>query len=240
MKATLLILLILVGGVSFWQVTASKNALKIAQDEAAKKIESAKKAETDLAVAKRELSDLEIEVASLKTQVEARDQRIAQLTDTKAMADAEDAKYANAREKALADQKAANAADIALQKRLAEMKTAYNEHYKSLSEQQATLTTNLTAAKAAKKTLEDNEPKFNEQGERISSVTGTRIATGVRTSQADREKAMELYRGQLASADAQINAINAELAKLEVRFGDLERSYQAAVEKATIEANAAR
>jgi hypothetical protein len=126
----------------------------------------------------------------------------------------------------------------ALTTRLAEMRKVYDGHLERLTASKSTLTRNLSTARAQHRALESSPPKFDEQGSRYDTF-GNRIgASGVRTSQSDREREMKKYNEQLAQVTALIAVAEAELVKVEAEEKALDRSYDDAV--AAAKADAAR
>ena len=119
-------------------------------------------------------------------------------------------------------------ADDKAQERQAALDAAQREYEAAQAEinrKRVILETNLATGNANRRTMERNSPEFAEQSVRrdaSGAVIGNR---GVRTSAADREKAMIGYRAELAKVDAYIAAVEAELLKLNAEQTDLEKHY---------------
>jgi hypothetical protein len=226
MKAILIILLIAIGGYAAWQQQTTKATIAAAES----RIEQL---ESDLKSAERELKDagkaLAKATGSTAPALPAATKK-APVTSTVATSTPEPAEVEVAEAEPVVDKAAA------LTARLDEMRTIYEGHRKTITEQESTLTRNLSIARNQYNQLRDNQPTFSEQGSRYDGF-GNRIgASGVRTSQSDRDREMKKYNEQLAAAAALVAAGEAALVKVEADVDRLERSYKEAVNKARDEA----
>lgn len=237
MKATLLILVIALGGLSVWQMTDGKKKLAAARAEAMEKPEAEKQAEYDLRDAKKQVNELEFEVDRLKILLKDRDDKIAVLSDYEAQRKAEIA-AADARMKAdeAANEAArtkANSSEAALQIRLAEMKKTYDFHLANLTDQKARLVANREKVTTHHRQLADNPPIFKKRDPFANRG-------GVVVSQADQERAKKDHAEKVTAAAAQLTAIQNEIISVDTKLAELDAAYQAAVDKARAEALAAQ
>lgn len=78
----------------------------------------------------------------------------------------------------------------------------------------AVLEAEQTRGEAARANAVANPPTFAEQGDRVDGFGRVIGKKGVRTSDADRAKAMEIHNARIAAMDARLAEIAAELAEL--------------------------
>lgn len=225
MKAILLILIIVIGGASYWKISEAEKKVKAAQAT----IEEAREMRAEASEAIAKLGQANARISALEETIAQRDQKIAQLTDYEAKWAAEKAQEEAKNAARLAAEESARSKSAlnsaALQVRLAEMEKQYQLQRAALDQQKATLQVNLKKAKDYHKNLSENPPAFSELR------NGENGPAGVRTSQADRERVIAKYQQDLAGVELQVTAIENEVIAIDKRFSELEAAYQAAVEK---------
>lgn len=116
-----------------------------------------------------------------------------------------------------------------LTERMEQLRAIYDRNASELNAQKAALSANLAQAEAARQDLMRNQPSFSEQ---VTTTSGT---SGVRTSRADREEAIELHQEKLEQAARKIADIEGEIVQVDGKFELLGVNYQAAQNKARIE-----
>jgi hypothetical protein len=203
MKAILIILVIGLGGYAAWlkQQVGTEAAAKAAVETdllAAKR--KAEGLEKDLKKATSELSDLKSAQAAAPAPV-APQVPAASVAISTAPSAVSPAAPATAPDPAAA----AEAAEMARKaKRLAEIDARL-----------AFLRSEQDRGTIARSNAEANRPQFSEQGDRLDGFGQVIGKKGVRTSNADREKALSEYNAKISSMDAALAEIAREMAALE-------------------------
>lgn len=85
----------------------------------------------------------------------------------------------------------------------------------------AVLEAEQTRGEAARANAVANPPTFAEQGDRVDGAGRVIGKKGVRTSDADRAKAMEIHHARIAAMDARLAEIQAKLAELRREAGGI-------------------
>jgi len=130
----------------------------------------------------------------------------------------------------LKDAKAQSAKAMQLSDRLKELQQNYNDQRKSFTDSKALLTRNLSAASSKHRRLQDSPPTFDEQRH---SWRGNHLrASGVRTSNFDRDRELTKHNEKLDQAAGEVAVIEAELVKADAELDRLEHTYNGAVAQA--------
>lgn len=122
-----------------------------------------------------------------------------------------------------------------LQTRLEQLRTTYDQHLSGIVARETAATNNLQTAQAALQVARGNQPQFSEQSDRRNASGDIIGKKGVRTSDADRAKAMELYQQRVANAQAAVENARSALEQCRADRQLLERNYAAAQAKARAE-----
>lgn len=219
MKTFLIILLVAVGGFSYFQVNKAK-----AETVAAKAaLADIPKLKAELKTAKADLQTAETDVARLERQV----QELMSVPAQAAVPVAE----APAPVPAPAPPVSTGPSAEQVNAKLAELRAIYDRNHQELTAQRSKLTANLSKAQQLKRDMVNNGPQFNEQRTRTNKDSST-STVGVRMSQADRAEITDKHEAQLNVMSSQIAAIEGEMVALDGRFAALDRAYQDAVAKA--------
>ena len=86
----------------------------------------------------------------------------------------------------------------------------------------------MALAKNRLKQIEDNAPQFSEQGRKESNTGSGTVATGIRTSAADRQQAMAKHQAALDAATAALAALEGEKTLNQKTVQNLETQYRSA------------
>ncbi len=117
-------------------------------------------------------------------------------------------------------------------RRLKELEKIYNDRRGKLDDSKTLFTRKLSTANSRYQTLQNTPPTFDEQGSRYG-WRGNRLgATGVRTSDSDRNREWTKYNEEIIETTDQIALFEAELLKIDSELDRLTKSYQDAVAKA--------
>lgn len=122
-----------------------------------------------------------------------------------------------------------------LEARLTQLGGIYHRNHSALLEEKATLEASLESVRAKRKLLVDTPMKFSEQTvvtDEEGNITGLR---GVRTSDADRQRAFAKRDDRLALMDAEIKELVASIVRSEAGIKRLDELYQNAIAKAKAE-----
>lgn len=116
--------------------------------------------------------------------------------------------------------------------RLRILEGIYDTAKAELDRKKAVLDTNLKNAQDTRSRLSRNTPQFREQNNRQDSFGRTTGGKGVRTSDADRARAMEKHTDELRQWDAYITTVEAAQDQLSNDYRSLEDNYRKAVSEA--------
>lgn len=122
-----------------------------------------------------------------------------------------------------------------LEARLTQLGEIYHRNHSALLEEKATLEASLESVRAKRKLLVDTPMKFSEQTivtDPDGNITGFR---GVRTSDADRQRAFAKRDDRLALMDGEIKELVSSIVRSEAGIKRLDELYQNAVAKAKAE-----
>lgn len=122
-----------------------------------------------------------------------------------------------------------------LEARLAQLGEIYHRNHSALLEEKAALEATLESVRAKRKLLVDTPMKFSEQTtvtDVEGNVTGLR---GVRTSNADRQRAFAKRDDQIAQMDVEIKELVGSIVRSEGGIKRLDEFYQNAIAKAKAE-----
>jgi len=122
-----------------------------------------------------------------------------------------------------------------LEARLTQLGEIYHRNHSALLEEKATLEASLESVRARRELLVDTPMKFSEQTvvtDEEGNITGLR---GVRTSDADRQRAFANRDDRLALMDAEIKELVSSIVRSEAGIKRLDELYQNAIAKAKAE-----
>lgn len=122
--------------------------------------------------------------------------------------------------------------DTAIEDRLGILNGIYDTAKAELDRKKAVLGTNLKNAQDIRSRLDRNPPQFQEQGVRTDSFGKVIGNKGVRTSDADRARAMEKHTEELRQWDAYITTVESAQDQLYNDYRTLESNYRNAVSEA--------
>lgn len=218
MKTAIALLLIIgLGALAGWQ----KNESRVAAERSAEEIAEL---QAELKTAKGEIKELKGELANArKAAVVA--PPVADKTPAPATVPSVASKPTQA---PVAPPSVPDAPAVDHEAELARIDAIYETNRKAIDAKAATLDRNEAAAQAALAALESNPPQFSEQGDRLNNIGEVIGKKGVRTSEADRKRAMEDWNEKKAPLQAQIAAIATARADLEAERGKLLQAYDAA------------
>lgn len=116
--------------------------------------------------------------------------------------------------------------------RLADLERQYREKKSLLDAKRQTLRENETRARGQREQIHRDKPEFQELNTR-TLADGTIVTTGgIRTSDADRQKATAEWQAKLDALDTYLREIGIAHQQLDEDYHTLERNYQAACTQA--------
>lgn len=119
-----------------------------------------------------------------------------------------------------------------LAQRLASLETQHREKRATLDAKLAVLTRNRADTVAKRAALINNPPQFQELN--TKTLPDGRVVTtgGVKTSQADRDKANAVHQSKIAEYDRHLTAIDEAANQIAADYRTLETNYQSAIAQA--------
>lgn len=170
---------------------------------------------------RREAADAEAQIAAAVEAKEAAEQSAERARQAAADAEARLAAMAAAHDDKAADRQARS-------QRIAEIERIYQQQKAELAEQEAGIVSRLTLASDRLAQMKAAKPTFSEQRTRYSSTAGRSIASGIRTSAADRGEVVEKWQAEVDAATAEVAAIEGERTLHRRKLEQLEEQYRSA------------
>jgi hypothetical protein len=116
--------------------------------------------------------------------------------------------------------------------KIAQLEAAYKQQRAAMDARQTEIDAARTRAQAYIDQAERNHPQFSEQTAKFDAAGRFIGNSGIRTSQADRERAMKIYNEGIAAAQAGMAKVDEEQAKLNTQRETAARQFNDAVDAA--------
>ncbi len=123
-------------------------------------------------------------------------------------------------------------ARAALETRMAKLRRIFDEHSADIARRKSQLLYNRSLAEVKVQEIKANPPKFSEHTIRAGNGGKSQAATGVRTSAADRVRLNAEHAEKLTAASAQVASFDALIREVDAELDRLQVSYDRAVKEA--------